>query len=115
MHFYQNLYIGTNGVVHGLNKLNHFILLGSVKFVEAFAEGIELEGLIALFKHTFGGCMELLGCPFDSVPAVGIGLDSIPHSATQQLIDWLPKSFAHNVPACDLYRRNSGHSDFTHT
>ena len=80
MHFYQNLYIGTNGIVHGLDKLDHFILLGSVEFVEAFTEGIELEGLIALFEHTPGGCMELLRCPFDGIPAVGIGLYPIPHS-----------------------------------
>src|SRR5207244_2843550 len=86
MHLNQYLHISTNCIIHGLNELDHALLLSPLKFIETRAEGIELEGSIALLEHPFGRCMELLGCPFNRVPAIGIGFNPIANSTAEQFI-----------------------------
>src|SRR2546421_2905024 len=111
MHLDKNLHIGSDSVTHCLNQFDRPQLLAAVEFIEARAEGIELEGMVALLKHTFGCSMEFLRSALDRIPAIRVGLDLVSHCAPQELINRLPKHLTYNIPTGNLYRRDGRHSN----
>src|SRR5260370_28048454 len=115
VHFDEEFGIRSNGVPYRLHQRYCPGLLCSIEFIEARAKRIKLECSIPFLDHTPGGLMKLVGSAFDSVPAIGVRLDSITYRPSKELIHRLTNSLPHDVPAGNFDDRDGGHRNLSGT
>src|SRR5215212_1733305 len=73
----------------------------------SWAEGIQLQRPVPALYYFLRSLVELLGCALDSIPAVGVSLDPVPHGPAQQVVDGLAERLADDVPASRLEHRDA--------
>jgi hypothetical protein len=76
-------------------------------------EGIQLQRPVPALYDLLRGLVELLGRTLHPVPAVGVGLDPIPHGSAQQVVDGLAERLADDVPAGRLEHRDTAAHNLT--
>ena len=70
------------------------------------AERVELERLEALGQHRLGRLEEGFRRTLGAIPAIGIAEHAVAHPSAEQLMDRHAETFAEDVPAGDLDRRD---------